>query len=355
MQPADQLTEQLAQSYKRLSAETGIPIVPSPPSSTVALLVSPTGRLLMRWSKGSSKKSTHAIQAGFMLRAARKSYERGEAVKDLPLIRALAYALPSGALPELSIDESAKAGRHRSKRSSTQHYLDGLTVLDATAGLCRDAAVSLFAGAEVYAVERNPALHALVQYDVDRRLDEPTVARERLKRLHPVLGDSLVIMRALAAGESTGPAAVPVPDVVMIDVWTDDNPHIDDFKARQIARMLRHIDTPTGPAAASEAQDAYIEDEEDVSADVPSMARRTQLQQRESVLLAEARRAAKRCVVVKRLKSAASKSELLEAERAVGGLAVYRGGMFEYVVYSASNRRDREAEITTAETVAPGQ
>lgn len=251
MQQVEGLSEQLAESYKRLSAETAIPIAPLPLHSTVTLLVAPTGRLYMRWGGSGGKKSTHAVQAGFMLRAARKSYERGEAVKDLPLVRALAHALPDGKLPDLPAADSETASGQRGKRSSTQHYLDGLVVMDATAGLCRDAAIPLFAGAEVYAIERNPAIYALLRYDVDRRLNEPSVARERLRRLHPVLGDSVDIMRGMAAGEVTGGVVVPVPDVVLIDVWTDDNPHVDDFKARQIARMLRQIDTPTLPIDSS--------------------------------------------------------------------------------------------------------
>ena len=359
MQLAAHLSEQMAESYQRLSSETGLPIVPLPLSSSVALLVSPTGRLYMRWGGKAGRKSTHAVQAGFMLRAARKSYERGEAVKDLPLVRALAHALPSGKLLDPPTSDSDKATGERSKRSSTQHYVDGLTVMDATAGLCRDAAVPLFAGAEVYAVERNPAVYALVRFDIDRRLNEPSVARERLNRLHPILGDSLLIMRAMAAGKSN--AGVPVPDVIMIDVWTDDNSHVDEFKARQIARMLRHIDTPTRPndsnkhvsAHRASSGDRHQTEEEDTAADVPSVARREQLQQRESLLLAEARRAAKRCVVVKRLKSASSKSELLGAERTTGALAVYRGGMFEYVVYSARNERwdANNAAVEAAERV----
>ena len=352
MQSAAELSGEMAELYRRLSTETGIPIVSLPPQSTVALQVSPTGRLYMRWAGSGGKKSTHAIQAAFMLRATRKSYERGEAVRDLPLIRALAYALPGGRLPDLPVTEAMDTDSPlRSKRSHTQHYLDGLIVMDATAGLCRDAAIPLFAGAEVYAIERNPAIYALVRYDIDRRLNEATVARERLQRLHVVLADSLAVMRAMAASESTG--GVPVPDVILIDVWTDDSSHVDDFKARQIARMLRHLDAPAAHSVSTKgsgkvvsAQHSVSGDEGEGAVDVPSVARREQLQQRESLLLAEARRAAKRCVVVKRLKSASSKGELLEAERAIGAVAVYRGGVFEYVVCSARNERweaDNEA------------
>ena len=339
MQQPEQLTEQMSQLYKQLSSETGIPIVPPPLSCSVVLSVSPTGRLYMRWGAEGGKKSTHSVQAAFMLRVERKTYERGEATKLMPLVRALIHALPAGKLSEPPIEEAENAAGQRSKRTAAQHYFDGLIVMDATAGLCRDAAVPLFAGADVYAIERNPAIYALLRYDIGRRLNEPTVARrERLSRLHPVLGDSLTIMRAMAAGDETG--GVPVPDVVMIDVWTDDSPHNDHFKVRQIARMLRHIDASVeanGQAGSRRASSGGEDDGDEAAEEVQSVARKQQLQQRESVLLAEAKRAAKRCVVVKRLKSASSKSELLEAEHGMGALAVYRGGVFDYVVYSARN------------------
>ena len=355
MAVAEQLSGAMAQSYSRLSAETGIPIVPPPLQSTVVLEVSPMGRLYMRWGGRGGRKSTHAVQAAFMLRSERKKYQRGEATKELPLVRALATAMPQSTAADA---QAEAADSPRSPRTATQHYLDGLVVLDATPGLCRDAAVPLFAGAEVYAVERNPAIYALLRYDIDRRLAEPAPSanRERLlERLHVVLGDSLVVMRALAGGEVAG--GVPVPDVVMIDVWTDDSAHVEEFKTRQIARMLRHLDAPASLPAAQHVRSkrsgksAEADEEDEEAEDVPTVARREQLQQRESALLAEARRAAKRCVVLKRPKSTASKSELLAAEGAKGAVAVYRSGVFEFVVYSARNER-WEADGKVAEPAA---
>ena len=365
IQQADHLSEQMQQSYQRLSADTAIPIVAGELRSSVALIVSPTGRLVMRWNASSGKKSTHAVEAGFMLRSARKHYERGEAVKDLPLVRAIAHALPEGKQLDTHSGEEQQTAQ-RGKRTATQHFLDGLVVMDTTAGLGRDAAIALFAGAEVYAVDRNPAIYALLRFDIERRLNQETVARERLTRLHPVLGDSAEVLRAVASEGYTGP--VPVPDVVLIDLWTDDNPHIDEFKDRQIARMLRHVDgTPTKRAAtttqtaplhrddstAANQTAAIDEAERDSAQDAAELrSRKVHLQRREALLLAEARRAAKRCVVVKRLKSAASKSELLDAERHNGAVALHRGGMFEYVIYGARNEA-WEAANAVAEAVAP--
>lgn len=82
-------------------------------------------------------------------------------------------------------------------------------VLDATAGLGRDAAVLATLGCEVLAVERHPAVHALLEDGLAR-------AGERFQgRLHLLQGDSRALLEEAARG--AGPIADFAPDVVLVD------------------------------------------------------------------------------------------------------------------------------------------
>lgn len=72
------------------------------------------------------------------------------------------------------------------------------TVVDATAGLGRDAFTLASWGAEVVLVERNPILHALLADGLRRAIDLPAAARMKLVR-----GDALSFL-----GEAEAPDAV---------------------------------------------------------------------------------------------------------------------------------------------------
>ena len=82
-------------------------------------------------------------------------------------------------------------------------------VLDATAGLGRDAALLAFLGCEVTAVERHPVVAALLADALERAVRRPELAAALAGRLRVVVGDA----RLLLAG-ATGDDA---PDVVLLD------------------------------------------------------------------------------------------------------------------------------------------
>ncbi len=79
------------------------------------------------------------------------------------------------------------------------------TVVDATAGLGRDAFVVASLGYEVVAVERSPVLHAMLQNGLERAMQETGA----IKRLRLVAGDARDYLARLPKAEQ--------PDVVYMD------------------------------------------------------------------------------------------------------------------------------------------
>lgn len=79
-------------------------------------------------------------------------------------------------------------------------------VVDATAGLCRDAFILAMAGCEVTAIERAPRIAALVRDGLERARHDPRVDQEALKRLRLVEGDAIELLPTL-----------PPPEVVVLD------------------------------------------------------------------------------------------------------------------------------------------
>lgn len=79
-------------------------------------------------------------------------------------------------------------------------------VVDATAGLCRDAFILAMAGCEVTAIERAPRIAALVRDGLERARHDPRVDQEALKRLRLVEGDAIELLPTL-----------PAPEVVVMD------------------------------------------------------------------------------------------------------------------------------------------
>ena len=79
------------------------------------------------------------------------------------------------------------------------------TVIDATAGLGRDALALALRGASVLMIERHPVLAALLEDALARaqRVDSPIAARLEL-----VTGDAGTILEAMAAAETPGPHTI---------------------------------------------------------------------------------------------------------------------------------------------------
>ena len=82
------------------------------------------------------------------------------------------------------------------------------TVLDATAGLGRDAFILAALGCRVDLIERSPTIAALLRDGLQRAV-QAAETREAANRLHLQVGDATVIMAALAESDR--------PDVVYLD------------------------------------------------------------------------------------------------------------------------------------------
>lgn len=116
------------------------------------------------------------------------------------------------------------------------------TVLDATAGLCRDAMVLAHMGCHVTAIERIPALVALVQAGVAR---SPLAARLTLHR-----ADALQFLQSLEPENA--------PDVVYLDPMFGDSERSQVKKDMQICRAL--AGPPDDPAPLLTAARAVARD-----------------------------------------------------------------------------------------------
>ena len=80
-------------------------------------------------------------------------------------------------------------------------------VVDATAGLGRDAAILAFAGFEVIAVERSPVLAAMLEDGIERARADPFTAEALGDRLRVETGDARDVLARIA----------PPPDAVYLD------------------------------------------------------------------------------------------------------------------------------------------
>ncbi len=109
--------------------------------------------------------------------------------------------------------------RHRGKElllKAIGGRRDGLSVVDATAGLGRDSFLLASYGAEVVLCERQPVVAALLADGLQRGLAEPEVA-EIVGRMQ------LQPVSALALLSQLGPAGEPRPDVVYLDPMFPDS------------------------------------------------------------------------------------------------------------------------------------
>ena len=171
-----------------LAAELGLPLAPlvaaaASPARRAAsddeppevLLVVGDGRLALREA---GRRAAGAVCADFTGGAVDRRRRAGGGRRD-PIARAIGLG----------------AGTRR--------------VLDATAGLGRDAFLFAWLGCEVVAVERSPVVAALLRDALRRARAVPTVDAILSARLRVVEGDARRVLAALPAGER--------PDAVYID------------------------------------------------------------------------------------------------------------------------------------------
>jgi 16S rRNA (guanine1516-N2)-methyltransferase len=86
------------------------------------------------------------------------------------------------------------------------------SVLDATAGLGRDAFLFAWLGCEVLAIERNPEIHALLEDALERALADPSIAEKIQGRLHLLRAEAIAVLEQLASGPD-----LARPEVVYLD------------------------------------------------------------------------------------------------------------------------------------------
>ena len=86
------------------------------------------------------------------------------------------------------------------------------SVLDATAGLGRDAFLFAWLGCEVLAVERHPEIHTLLADALERAEQDPEVASQLGGRLRLLKADAQAVLEQLASGPDRAR-----PEVVYLD------------------------------------------------------------------------------------------------------------------------------------------
>lgn len=103
------------------------------------------------------------------------------------------------------------------------------TVLDATAGLGRDAFLFAWLGCQVLAVERHAEIHALLADALERALAEPEVAEHLGGRLQLLRGEAIAVLEQLASG----------PDIARPEVVYLDPMHPERRSAGQVRKEMR--------------------------------------------------------------------------------------------------------------------
>ncbi len=106
-------------------------------------------------------------------------------------------------------------------------------VLDATAGLCRDAFILAALGCEVIAVERSPVLALLVRDGITRasRIGDPELDRV-LGRIHLTVSDARDVIAKINTGGE--------PDVIFLDPMFPSNAH-GSAKIKKEMRLCRML------------------------------------------------------------------------------------------------------------------
>ena len=347
------VTEQLLS----LSSQTGIPILaaaadssssssPSCSDSDFVLAFTPDlHHLCLRYADSLENRRKQRATALPLTAYWQQTVKR---VERLPLVRALGWGR-SAQVAQDKTEAVTEEGDHelneRSQGEQKQEEHDavsasraaagawfdqplrGLTVFDATAGLGRDAWFAVYAGATVYACERHPALFALLSHyraQHDHRKLQPRM--QRLRLLH---ADAAAVL-------SASPLPVPQPDVVYMDLCSAELPHWKDFRHSQRRSLLRLLSV--APAADGEKDRRQREEE---------------LQTQERQLLELARKAAKHCVVVKRLATRKDGEEERGQEKSAeeeerGLVRRYRSDDFDYLVFKASGGDEKDVAAMDA-------
>ncbi len=101
-------------------------------------------------------------------------------------------------------------------------------VVDATAGLGRDAALLAVLGCQVVAVERSPDVHAVLKDGLHRALVDPELG-PALGGIELLLGDAALLI----------PEMDPAPQVVLVDPMHPDR--VNRAKVRKEMRVLREV------------------------------------------------------------------------------------------------------------------
>jgi 16S rRNA (guanine1516-N2)-methyltransferase len=132
-------------------------------------------------------------------------------------------------------------------------------VLDATAGLGRDAAVMAVLGCEVLACERHPLVHELLADGLRRAQADSETAALLGGRLQQLPADATALLTAWAAGEDAGaPLAAFAPTVVYLDPMHP--PRRKGAQVRKEMRLFRELvgvdDDQAGLLAAARASPA---------------------------------------------------------------------------------------------------
>lgn len=107
----------------------------------------------------------------------------------------------------------------------------GLRVVDATAGLGRDAFLMAWLGCHVTAIERSPVIAALLADGLNRAAAEPALAEAVSSRLRLVEGDARDLLPRLAADQP--------PDVTYVDTMF--SPKAKSALARKEMRICRLV------------------------------------------------------------------------------------------------------------------
>jgi 16S rRNA (guanine1516-N2)-methyltransferase len=105
------------------------------------------------------------------------------------------------------------------------------TVIDATAGLGRDAFLLAHKGYRVIAIERSPVIAALLEDGIKRAMSSPELKEMLCDRLRLVVGDARVFLRQIPLAEA--------PDVVYLDPMFP--PRTKSAKVKKESTVLRCI------------------------------------------------------------------------------------------------------------------
>ncbi len=110
-----------------------------------------------------------------------------------------------------------------------------IRIADLTAGMGRDAFILATLGCEVFAIERHPMIHSLLEDGLQRARADTTVAAELENRLRLVHADSMALLQAWPEGA----LAAFQPEVLYLDPMHP--PRKKSALARKEMRLFREV------------------------------------------------------------------------------------------------------------------